>query len=396
MSHDPRPIHPQWTRRRLLGVGGALTAGLLSGCRAVTPPPSLPAALRGPTPMVAPASAPRPLGVHPALAQKLAQMVLVGYGGSARQADVPLITDVRERAIGGVVLFEPGGPQQLRMLNTELSGLARVPLLIGVDQEGGQVARLGAGQGYPASPAPQVLGARQDADYTYASATATAAALKAAGINHNFAPVVDVNTNPANPVIGALGRSFSADPDVVAEQAAAFIRAHRDQGITTTLKHFPGHGSSRADSHVGFVDVTDTWQELELLPYRELIRLGLVDAIMTAHVFNAQLDMETVATLSKPILTGLLREQLGFDGVIFSDDMYMGAIARHFDFADAVVRAVEAGVDVITVSAHLADGQSVAARIVDILAAAVDDGRLSETRINDSYRRIVTLKQSWG
>jgi beta-N-acetylhexosaminidase len=240
------------------------------------------------------------------------------------------------------------------------------------------------------------LGARQDADYTYASATATAAALKAAGINHNFAPVVDVNTNPANPVIGALGRSFSADPDVVAEQAAAFIRAHRDQGITTTLKHFPGHGSSRADSHVGFVDVTDTWQELELLPYRELIRLGLVDAIMTAHVFNAQLDMETVATLSKPILTGLLREQLGFDGVIFSDDMYMGAIARHFDFADAVVRAVEAGVDVITVSAHLADGQSVAARIVDILAAAVDDGRLSETRINDSYRRIVTLKQSWG
>jgi len=396
MSHDPRPTHPQWTRRRLLGVGGALTAGLLSGCRAVTPPPSLPAALRGPTPMVAPASAPRPLGVHPALAQKLAQMVLVGYGGSARQADVPLITDVRERAIGGVVLFEPGGPQQLRTLNTELSGLARVPLLIGVDQEGGQVARLGAGQGYPASPAPQVLGARQDADYTYASATATAAALKAAGINHNFAPVVDVNTNPANPVIGALGRSFSADPDVVAEQAAAFIRAHRDQGITTTLKHFPGHGSSRADSHVGFVDVTDTWQELELLPYRELIRLGLVDAIMTAHVFNAQLDMETVATLSKPILTGLLREQLGFDGVIFSDDMYMGAIARHFDFADAVVRAVEAGVDVITVSAHLADGQSVAARIVDILAAAVDDGRLSETRINDSYRRIVTLKQSWG
>ncbi len=240
------------------------------------------------------------------------------------------------------------------------------------------------------------MGSRNDPAFTYEAASQMAKTLRAAGINHNFAPVIDVNTNPDNPVIGGIGRSFSADPAIVTEQAAAFIRAHHDQGITTTLKHFPGHGSSRDDSHEGFVDVTETWQPLELEPYRSLIAQGLADAVMTAHVFNGKLDPDTVATLSKPIITGILREEMGFDGVVFSDDMQMGAIADNYGFEDAVVGTVAAGVDVVTVGNNLKYEPDVAARIIDLLAAAVADGRLSEQRIDDSYRRIMALKARWA
>lgn len=345
--------------------------------------------------------------ILPELRRRLAQMVLVGFRGTALENAVGVLTDVREHAVGGVVLFTYDtalgspvrnvvSPAQVAALNAALQQAAPVPLIIAADQEGGRVARLDPARGFPPTFAAQQLGERGDPEFTYAQALQVARTLKDAGVNHNFAPVVDVNTNPANPVIGSIGRSFSADPAVVTEQAAAFIRGHRAVGVTTTLKHFPGHGSSRHDSHLGFTDVTDTWQELELEPYRALIERGLVDAVMTAHVFNAKLDPSRVATLSAPILTGILRDELGFDGVIFSDDMQMAAIAAHVDFAEAVVLAVEAGVDVITVGNNIRRNRAVAAEILDALEEAVRAGRLSEARINASYRRILALKAKWG
>lgn len=340
------------------------------------------------------------------LRRKLAQMVLVGFRGLTVEADNPIVVDVRDRDIGGVVLFSYdvalqqwerniASPEQVAALNASLQRLAPTPLMIAVDQEGGRVARLSERFGFPSTVSAQALGERNDPDFTYASAAEMARTLKAAGANHNFAPVVDLNINPDNPVIGGIERSFSADPAVVVEQAAAFIRAHRDHGITTTLKHFPGHGSSTADSHHGFVDVTATWQPVELEPYRQLIAQGLVDSVMTAHVFNGQLDPDAVATLSKPIITGILRDELGFDGVIVSDDMQMGAIADNYGFEDAVVRTVDAGVDVIAIGNNLAFDPAIAARTIDILAAAVADGRLSEARIDESVWRITALKQRW-
>ncbi len=342
-----------------------------------------------------------------ALRRKLAQMVLVGFRGLALDADNPIVADVRDRDIGGVVLFSYdvarqqwerniASPAQVAALNTSLQALAETPLMIAVDQEGGRVARLNERFGFPPTLSAQALGERNDPAFTYAATAEMARTLKAAGANHNFAPVVDLNINPDNPVIGAIERSFSADPAAVVEQAAAFIHAHRDHAITTTLKHFPGHGSSTADSHLGFVDVTATWQPVELEPYRQLIARGLVDSVMTAHVFNAQLDPDAVATLSKPIITGILREALGFDGVIFSDDMQMGAIADNYGFEDAVVRAVEAGVDVIAIGNNLAYDPEIASKTIDILAAAVSDGRLSEARIDASVRRIMALKAKWA
>ena len=409
-----------WTRRQVLAASGAVAVTVLAGCRpadstaTATPmatPTALPTALPTASPTALPTATPaaeaQPLELAPELRRKLAQMVLVGFRGTALEPDNPIVADIRDRGIGGVVLFSYDvalkspvrnveSPEQVAALNAALAALAAEPLLIAVDQEGGKVARLNPTHGFPPTVSAQALGEQNDPAVTYAAAAQLADTLKAAGTRHNFAPVVDVNTNPDNPVIGAIGRSFSADPAIVSAQAGEFVRAHRDRGITTTLKHFPGHGSSRSDSHLGFVDVTATWQPLELAPYRDLIAQGLVDTIMTAHVYNAQLDPETVATLSQPIITGILREQLGFDGVVFSDDMQMSAIADNYGFAEAVVGTVAAGVDVVVVGNNLSYEPDVAARIIDLLAAAVADGRLSEARIDESYRRIMALKARWA
>ena len=386
-------VAPMLTRRQVLVGGGAiLAAGLLAGC--------YPAVPNTPEPADAAASA------AAELRRKLAQMVLVGFRGTTLEPNNPIVADVRDRGIGGVVLFSYDvalqsavrnieSPAQVAALDASLAALATTPLMIAADQEGGKVARLNEKHGFPPTISAQEMGDHNDPAFTYEAAARMAQTLAAAGINHNFAPVVDVNTHPDNPVIGAIGRSFAADPASVTAQAAAFIRAHHDHGITTTLKHFPGHGSRRDDSHQGFVDVTETWQPLELEPYRQLIAQGLVDAVMTAHVFNGQLDPDAVATLSAPIITGLLREDLGFDGVVFSDDMQMGAIADNYGFADAVVRTVAAGVDIVAIGNNLAYDPDSAARTIAILAAAVADGRLSQARIDASYRRILALKGKW-
>lgn len=396
----------------MLITSSALAGSLLAGCQPGGPEPRQPvttatavmATTAPPTPTLLLEEAPTKDTID--LRRKLAQMVLVGFRGLSLDEDNPIVIDIHNRNIGGVVLFSYDvalqqwnrnieSSAQVAALNASLQDLAATPLIIAVDQEGGRVARLNERFGFPPTLSAQELGERNDPAFTYEAAAQMARTLKAVGVNHTFAPVVDLNTNPDNPIIGAIGRSFSADPSVVIEQAAAFIRAHRDHGVTTTLKHFPGHGSSRDDSHLGFVDVTDVWQPVELEPYRQLIAQNLVDAVMTAHVFNAQLDPDSVATLSQPIITGILREELGFDGVVFSDDIQMGAIADNYGFEDAVVRTVEAGVDVIAIANNLVFDPEIATRIIELLAAAVADGRLSEARIDASCRRIMALKAKW-
>ena len=280
-------------------------------------------------------------------------------------------------------------PEQLAKLTADLQALAQdseppavqPPLLIAADQEGGLVARLNEKHGFPPTMSAQELGEHNDLAFTYAQAEAMAKTLAAAGINHNLAPVVDINSNPANPVIGALGRSFSADPAVVIAQARAFIEAHHAHDVTTTLKHFPGHGSSQADSHLGLVDVSATWQRDELEPYRALIGEGIVDTVMTAHVFNTQLDPTYPATLSQATITGILRDELGFDGVVITDDMNMQAITSQYGFEQAAVLAVQAGADLLAYGNNLVYDPDVAQRAIAALKAAVRQGQLTEERI---------------
>lgn len=334
----------------------------------------------------------------------LGQMLLVGFRGLAVDDRHPIVADIRERHLGGVVLFDWDGPArssvrnvespaQLRALTASLQGAAASTLLIAVDQEGGQVARLSPRHGFPASASHQQLGELAERALTAGTAQSMARLLAQAGINLNLAPVVDVATNPANPIIARHGRSFGADPALVSRLAAAFVQAHHDERVLCCLKHYPGHGSSSADSHDGFVDVSDTWTQEELQPYIDLIRAGLADSIMTAHVFNAALDPVYPATLSRSTIDGLLRGDLGYDGVVISDDMQMGAIRRHYGYEDAVLAAVDAGVDILAISNNVTFEEDIVSRTVEILRQAVESGRIGRARIEQSYARIQRLKQ---
>jgi beta-N-acetylhexosaminidase len=337
----------------------------------------------------------------------LGQMLLVGFRGLIVDDQHPIMADIRDRHLGGVVLFDWDGPArspvrnvespaQLQALTATLRAAADSPLLIAIDQEGGQVARLSPRHGFPASASHQQLGELADPALTADTAQAMARLLAQAGINLNLAPVVDVATNPANPIIARYGRSFGADPALVSRLAAAFIQAHHNEGVLCCPKHYPGHGSSSADSHHGFVDVTDTWSRAELQPYVDLIQAGLTDSIMTAHVFNAALDPVYPATLSGSTLDGLLRGELGYDGVVISDDMQMGAIRWHYGYEDAVLAAVDAGVDILAISNNVLFEEDVVSRTVQILQRAVAQGRIGRARIEQSYSRIQRLKQRLG
>jgi beta-N-acetylhexosaminidase len=274
-----------------------------------------------------------------------------------------------------------------------LQQLASTPLLIAIDQEGGRVNRLKEKFGFPPTVSAQSLGAANDPGATRRQAEQTATTLARLGINLNFAPVVDLNTNPENPVIGKLERSFSADSATVTWQAQVWIEAHHQHGILCALKHFPGHGSSRADSHLGFVDVTETWTRAELEPYRQLIQAGLADVIMTAHIFNAKLDPNVPATLSRPVLTGILRGELGYQGVVVSDDMQMKAISAHYGLESAIQQAVNAGVDILVFGNNSLFDPEIAQKAISILRQSVKEGIISQGRIEESYQRIVRLKK---
>jgi beta-N-acetylhexosaminidase len=217
--------------------------------------------------------------------------------------------------------------------------------------------------------------------------------LKKVGINLNFAPVLDLSINPDSPIISKLERAFSHDSNTVIQYAKIFVEAHRKEGILCAYKHFPGHGSALGDTHQGFVDVTYTWQPIELLPYKALLR-EINTLVMTAHVVNRTLDKSGYpATLSAPILTELLRKQLGFEGVIVSDCMQMDAIKKHYSLREAVIKAIHAGVDILVFSNQLVPYFQDPKEIIEIILSEIKAGHISEKRIDESYQRIQTLKQ---
>jgi beta-N-acetylhexosaminidase len=329
-------------------------------------------------------------------------MIMRGFRGLSVTPSDAIIQDIQAQALGGVVLFDfdvPAGkpvrnitsPEQVRGLINSLQDAADIPLLVAVDYEGGRVNRLKAEFGFPEIQSPQTLGGGDTAQ-TGEQAETMAETLSDLGFNLNLAPVVDVNVNPNSPAIGALERSYSDDPEKVTRHAAAFIRAHRDRNILCTLKHFPGHGSAAADSHMGLTDITDTWSEKELIPYRRLIGMGLADLIMTAHVFHTGLDPEAPATLSGEVIGGVLRRQLGFNGAVLSDCMQMGAVVEEYGFEDAIYRAVRAGVDILVYANNSVYEEDVAVRAIEALSLLVKSGKIIEERIDASWERIMCVK----
>jgi beta-N-acetylhexosaminidase len=340
------------------------------------------------------------------LSIKIGQMLMIGFRGF-KLADAPEIrADIMERHIGGVVLFDYdvpshtpsrniSSPQQLSSLTLELQKKTRIPLLIAIDQEGGKVNRLKPSRGFPPSISAEHLGELNNADSTRAAALQCARTLKAMHIGLNLAPVADLNVNPDNPVIGKIGRSFSSDPAVVISNVNIICSTYREEGIIPTLKHFPGHGSSTTDTHLDFTDITATWSEKELEPYRVMIASGYHDPIMTAHVFNGKLDSLYPATLSKAILNGVLRTKLGFKGVIISDDMQMKAITSRYGLETAIRQAIDAGVDILLFGNNTTYDPAIASKATKIIRSLLKNKIITEERIDRSYRRIMELKERY-
>jgi beta-N-acetylhexosaminidase len=330
-------------------------------------------------------------------------MFLVGFDGCRLTEDHWLVRTARKRVPGGVILFDRNvdgtvqnieSPEQLRDLVASLQELSGDTLLVAVDQEGGQVCRLRQRDGFIGSESAAVLGQQEPDISTAPAAAAMAGVLAEAGINLNLAPVVDLDFNPDNPIISRYNRSFGNRVSVVTAHARAFIAAHHACGIACCLKHFPGHGSARGDSHLGFVDITDDWREQELEPYRRLFSQGFGDAVMTAHVIHRQLDREGVpATLSPHIVKGLLRKELGFDGVTMTDDLQMRAIADRFGLKEAVQRAVLAGVDLMIIGNNLERSGNVLDEGVAAVQELLDKGLVDEDSIVQSLERIAVLKR---
>lgn len=342
------------------------------------------------------------------LDDKIGQMLMVGFRGFTIEDGSAIANDLAKRNLGGVILFERDGAlkthdrnidgkRQLKKLTKALRKKAKTPLLIAIDQEGGKVRRLKKNRKFKEALSHAQLGRIDSERRTRREARKLAKPLSKLGINLNFAPVVDVNLNPNNPIIGKLDRSFSKDPAVVAKHARAFIEAHEKRKVITAIKHFPGHGSAHNDSHHGMADVTGAWNDIELTPYRELLRGDLqCTMVMTAHIFNAKLDDKWPATLSKKIIDGILRKQMDFDGVVVSDDMQMKAISGFFGLEESLERSINAGVDIVMFGNNLGYDPEAMPKAVTIIKKLVRSGKISEKRIDQSYRRITALKRRCG
>ncbi len=335
---------------------------------------------------------------------KIGQMLKIGFRGMQVADTNHIIRDLEKYHLGGVVLFDYDlprdtayrnieSPEQVKKLVTDLKQLADKPLIVAIDQEGGRVARLKPKYGFPKSVSAEYLGSLDNPDSTRYYARQTAETLSKLGINVNLAPVVDVNVNSDNPVIGGLERSFSDNPQTVAKHARIYIKTLHNHDILTVLKHFPGHGSSEEDSHLGVVDVTDTWSRKELIPYQQLIDSSLVDAVMTAHIFNAKLDSAYPATLSKPTITGILRDSLGFDGVVISDDLMMGAIRKEYGLKTTIKQALLAGVDILSFANNSIYDPEIVPKAHRIINELIEEGTISKERIDRSYDRIMEFKE---
>ncbi len=334
-----------------------------------------------------------------------AQMLMVGFKGDSINDQSDAARYVRDLKVGAIVLFDVDltgdatigsrnvtSTGQLETLTKKLQSYADYPLLIALDQEGGRVVRMKTQYGFQPIVSAKYLGETDNEDTTRFYGHRMGEQLHSHGVNINLAPVLDLD-NPQCPAIGKLDRSYGASPTQVVRHARWLIEEHHKQGVLCAVKHFPGHGSAISDSHWGFVDVTQTWSPTELIPFRRLIHENLIDLVMTAHIFNQKLDPDYPATLSRKTLEGLLRKELGYDGVVVTDDMYMEGIINQYSIERALVLAINAGADLICVGNNINTGfePDRPFRLVDIIVAAVKRGEIPYARLLQSHNRLERL-----
>jgi beta-N-acetylhexosaminidase len=381
------------------GVAGTPDPSTSPSSTAAATPSSAPPPTTSPPPTVAPTEPPPPTSDPTALRRKIGRLLMVGFRGTTIGPDDP-ITRSLEGGLGGVILFDQDrgtgirnieSPAQLAQLTGALRAAASSNLLIAIDQEGGRISRLKPARGFPATRSQAEIGATDDPDEAFDSGRAIGETMAAAGIDLDLAPVVDVNVNPTNPAVGALDRSFSDDPAIVAAMAEAEIHGLHEFGVRAVIKHFPGLGSASANSDFERVDVTDTWSEEELVPYETLIAAGLPDAIMTGHIVNDTIDPGIPASLSVASVQGLLRRRLGWSGAVMTDDLGAEAITTRYTRAEAVALALDAGNDVLLFANQTAYVPDLAEKLVVTILRLVDTGRITEARIDESIDRLDVL-----
>jgi beta-N-acetylhexosaminidase len=331
----------------------------------------------------------------------IGQMIMVGLSGLELKEKDPLLASIRAGRAGSVILIERGvqtGPKHieaLRLLTTRLQQAAPRPLLIAVVHEGGRVQRLKSEQGFTGGPAAAVLGVGSP-EATRRAARRMGLEMTAVGINFDFAPVADLNINPASPRIGAMQRSFGANPQLAAAHVIAFGEGLIQAGVAPCLKHFPGHGSAREDSHDVAPDISATWRPAELIPFQKAILDGWPGAVMPGHLYHRGLDALRPPGLSVLVLNGLLRGKMGFAGVIVSDDMQRDAVAKAYSLEDRILFAVEAGVDILLFSGNSRMPDVSADEVHAVLFRLVQEGRIRSERIEQSFARISRLKQRFA
>jgi beta-N-acetylhexosaminidase len=335
------------------------------------------------------------------LDEKIGQMLIVGFRGLSIDDELSIVKQIKSGHVGGVILYDYDqptesfirnieSPEQLKKLCEDLQAVGNQRLFICTDQEGGVINRLKPSYGFPNSYSAETLGKKSPLD-TYEASKEFSKTLAEMGINLNLAPVADLNIEPANPSVAKQSRSFGKDPFLVKEHLNAYTLAQKENGVISTLKHFPGLGSASKNTHYDFVDITDTWQKEELIPF-ELLLPSYNDCIMTGHVFHKSFDPLHPCSLSQNVIQKLLREKLGFKGVVITDDIQMGAIRHFYSFEESIKLAILAGSDLLLLANNELYEEEIALRAHAIIKKLIEKGELTEERIDESLERIHQLK----
>jgi beta-N-acetylhexosaminidase len=343
------------------------------------------------------------------LKEQIGQMIMIGFRGTEITENSDIYNIIKDVKVGGVSLSDYDVPTktygrniinqtQTKKLISDLQGYSETPLSVAVDVEGGNVNRLKKEYGFSSILSAEKMGQDKTLVTTQIESLKIAKELRDSGFNMNLAPVVDVNVNPKNPIIGLLDRSFSSDAENVFDNAKVFIQNHSNSDIIAVAKHFPGHGSSTEDTHLGLADITNTYKEDELLPYQKLNNEGLLNVVMTAHVINKNVDSNYPATLSSAFIKDILRNKIEFKGVVITDDMQMAAISDNYGFEDSIVLAINAGCDIVYFFNNTSEGydKDIAYKVRDAIFDAVKNGKIKEERITESYNRIINLKKQFN
>lgn len=338
---------------------------------------------------------------QPSLKEMIGQMLMLGFKGvtpndKGSKAAHSLLKDGQ---IGGLIFMghNMSSKSQITQLVSYMKNASskQHPPLLAIDQEGGQVQRLKEKHGFTTIPTASSIALANDQISALQTYQTLAEELASAGFNVNFGPVVDLNIVPENPIIGARERSYGFKPETVQAYSSAFILAHRQNKILTSLKHFPGHGSSWTDSHEQFVDLTKSWKRIELAPYKLMVKERLVDMVMVGHLYHPSFsDSDKLpASLSKKAIEGVLRRDIGYKGIVITDDLGMGAIKKYFEFDDALIKAVKAGNDILLIVDGKYANPSSITRIQNLILAAVKRGEIQRSSIEASYQRIIAAKK---